>query len=68
MSYTLVVAVRDADLSDDEADEYGGILRDLTMFRRGREVEDLRDALDFWTARGFSAHIFRDLEDFSNDS
>lgn len=64
MTYTLVVVVKDGNLSIDEADEYGEVLRDLTLFRRGRTPDDLRDAMDFWTARGFSSHIYRDLDDF----
>lgn len=64
MSYTLVVVIKENNLSYDEQDEYGDVLKNLTLFRKGRTPDDLRDAMDFWTSRGFSSHIYRDLEDF----
>ena len=61
MSYTLVVMARESDLTDEELDELED-LRDLTLFRKGRTPSELRCALDFWTAHGFNAHIYRTLD------
>ena len=67
MTYTLVVSVRDSQLCDDEIEEgYAEILRDLSLFRKGQSPDDLQDAMDFWTARGFKAAIYRDLVDFDD--
>lgn len=68
MTYTLVVSVRDSQLCEDEIENgYAEILRDLSLFRKGQTPDDLRDAMDFWAARGFKAAIYRDLDGF-NDS
>lgn len=59
--YTLIVKIKEEDLTDAEFEAFADTRR-LTLFRKGRTIEELRDALDFWTCRGFSAWIYQSLD------
>ena len=60
--YTLIVRINEEDMSDREYETFTKI-RDLTLFRKGKTIESLKDAMDFWTARGYSAWIYQALDE-----
>ena len=64
MSYTLIIKIRDEDMSDEEFDKYPEA-KNLSLFRKGRTLEDLEEAKSFWTNRGFSAWIYQTIESFT---
>lgn len=67
MTYTLIVRLKDEDLSDKEYEKYEDP-RELTLFRKGKTIESLKNAMEFWTARGYSAWIYQALDDFGEAS
>ena len=64
MSYTLIVRIRDEDMSDEEYETFPDA-KNLSLFRKGRTLEDLEEAMSFWTARGFSAWIYQTIDSFT---
>ena len=64
MSYTLIVRIRDEDMTDEEFETFPEA-KNLSLFRKGRTLEDLEEAKSFWTNRGFSAWIYQTIESFT---
>ena len=64
MSYTLIIKIRDEDMSDEEYEKFPEA-KNLSLFRKGRTLEDLEEAMSFWTARGFSAWIYQTIDSFT---
>ena len=67
MTYTLIVRLKDENMTDEEFERYADP-RELTLFRKGKTIESVKDAMEFWTARGFSAWIYQTLDDFGEAS
>lgn len=61
--YTLIVRITTDDLTDKELEDFGGLERELSLFRKGSTVEELQDALDFWSSRGFRCWIYRPIDE-----
>ena len=61
MSYTLIVMVREESMTDEEYQKYPDI-RKLSLFRKAGTMEALEEAMNFWTARGYSAWIYQTLD------
>ena len=67
MTYTLIVRLKDENMTDEEFERYEDP-RELTLFRKGKTIESLKDDMEFWTSRGFSAWIYQTLDDFGEVS